>query len=377
VVHQFSDSALAGPRPNVVVVILESFSAAYSAKLTGGREGTMPFLDSLMGEGLSFEHAYANGRRSIDGIPAILAAMPELMNEAFIASPYAQQPFTSLPGLLKSEGYRTSFFHGGHNGTMGFDVFARIAGIDRYVGFDEYPDKSHDDGIWGILDRPFLQFFTGELDKEQQPFLSVMFTLTSHHPYKLPEEEAKRFAGDGKSRKIEPTLRYTDDALRQFFATSSHMPWYKNTLFVITADHTADLKRDGQVIREAQDYWVPLVFYMPGRLQPATDDRVVQHIDILPTVLHVIGYSKPFFSFGHSTLAAERPPIAVSSSNGIYMAIGDGPRQLKFDGEKKLPPPITMTQVPDTRDMEPYLKAAIQQFNGRLLSGDLVVTPAP
>ncbi len=372
VIHQFADSAIAGARPNVVVIILESFSAAYSERLSGHAGRCMPFLDSLMGTGLNFEHAYANGRRSIDGLPAILASLPELMNEAFVASRYAQLPFTSLPGVLKEEGYRTSFYHGGHNGTMGFDGFARQAGIERYVGYDEYPDRSDDDGTWGVLDRPFLQFFAQELQKEQQPFFSTLFTLTSHHPYKLPDPVAARFAGG--DHRIEPTLRYADDALRRFFATVRGSKWFRNTLFVITADHTADLKRDGQLVRDERDYWVPLLFYMPERIEPGADDRVVQHIDILPTVLHLIGHHGRFFSFGHSVLQADRPPIAISSSNSIYMAIGSGRRQLKFDGEHVLPPPATAADAP-TRDMEPWLKAAIQQFNGHLLRGDLTAKP--
>lgn len=373
VMHQFSESAIAGARPNVVVVILESFSAAYSERLSGHAGRCMPFLDSLMGAGLNFERAYANGRRSIDGLPAILASLPELMNEAFVASRYAQEPFTSLPGLLRAEGYATSFFHAGHNGTMGFDVFARQAGIERYVGYDEYPDRSDDDGTWGILDRPFLQFFAHELNKEQQPFFSTVFTLSSHHPYKLPTQEIEHFAG-GEHR-IEPTLRYADDALRRFFTTARTMAWFPNTLFVITADHTADLKRDGQLIRDERDYWVPLLFYMPARIKPSRNELVVQHIDILPTVLQMTGHRGRFFSFGHSAIAATRPPIAISSSNGIYLAIGSDRRQLKFDGEHVLPPPAAADRMPDTRDMEPWLKAAIQQFNGHLLRGELMAKP--
>lgn len=393
VVHQFSPAptapvdtlardsirpALVRPkRPNVVVIVLESFSALYSGRLAGG-EGYMPFLDSLMGQGLYFTNAYANGRRSIDGIPAILAGMPQWMDEAFITSSYASLPFSSLAGILGGEGYRTSFYHGGRNGTMGFDGFARSAGFERYVGMNEYANGEADfDGHWGVRDRPFLQFYAQELGREEQPFLSTVFTLSSHHPYHLPPAEAARFGGGTQA--IHPTLRYTDDALRQFFATARTMPWFANTLFVITADHTADLERSGQQGNKPIDYWVPLAFVAPGFLPPGKDDRIVQHIDILPTVLRLIGHSKPFFAFGHDALDRTVPPYAIWSNNGLY-SITSEHQQLRFNGEAVLDitPLGTDGHIDnlEAADMERRLKAAIQQFNGRLLRGDLTLRPS-
>ena len=365
-------------KPNVVVIILESFSAVYSGRLNGG-EGYMPFLDSLMGQSLNMTHAYANGRRSIDGVPAILASIPELMDESFITSPYASNPFTSLASVLANDGYRTSFFHGGRNGTMGFDGFAHSAGFERYIGMNEYDNGKADfDGSWGVRDRPFLQFYARALNKEQQPFMSTLFTLSSHHPYELPAEEAARFAGG--TMPIHPTLRYADDALREFFSTARTMPWFKNTLFVITADHTADIERTGLNSDKAIDYWVPIVYYMPERIGPHQQDRVTQQIDILPTALELIGYSKPFFSFGHSAVRPHSQPYAVVSSNGVYNIIGDHV-QVQFDGEQVLGAIPLDTAGKDliplrAAEMELYLKAAIQQFNGHLLRNALVAPTA-
>src|SRR5690606_21037609 len=99
---------------------------------------------------------------------------------------------------------------------------------------------------------------------------------------------------------IHATLRYTDDALRQFFATARTMNWYANTIFVITADHTADLERTGRHGDKPIDHWIPLVVHAPGRLAPDRIEDVVQQIDILPLVLQLAGHEAPFFSFGHS-----------------------------------------------------------------------------
>ncbi|MBL0127534.1 MAG: sulfatase-like hydrolase/transferase [Flavobacteriales bacterium] len=362
------NGAMVGGRPNVVVIILESFSAAYSAELTGGT-GYMPFLDSLMRQSLNYTKAYANGRRSIDGIPAITAAIPELMDEAFITSAYAQTKFTSLANVLGEEGYHTSFFHGGRNGTMGFDGFAKSAGYERYVGMNEYPGQKDYDGSWGIWDRPFLQFFATELGREQQPFFSTVFTLSSHHPYHLLPEDEKRFAGG--TLKIHASLRYTDDALREFFATAAQQPWFANTLFVITADHTADIERTGQHYSEATDYHVPLLYFMPSHIQPRTEERVTQHIDILPTVLDLVGYDKPFFSFGKSALRDERMACMVTASTGTYLII-DQEGAVQIAGAQLDDDEIASGDA--RRDsLERQLQAAVQQFHNHLLKNELVL----
>ena len=379
--HHYNDTFNLPGQPNVVVVILESFSAAYSAELSG-EEGYMPFLDSLMGESLNMTRAYANGRRSIDGLPAIVSSIPELMDEAFISSPYASLPFTSLANTLGPKGYTTSFYHGGRNGTMGFDGFIRSAGFSRYVGLNEYTgDPVDHDGHWGVRDKAFLQFWAQELDKEKEPFLSCAFTLSSHHPYELTDEDTERFAGG--TQKIHPTLRYADDALRRFFGTVRTMPWYANTLFVITADHTADIDRSGQNYNKATDYWVPLLYHMPGRIGVQQQERITQHIDIVPTVLDLLGYEEPFFSFGHSALRPDGPPYAVMASNGIYQCIGDR-FQLQFDGTHVVgisaltsseTGPLGEPKALVGADMTQRLQAAIQQFNGHMIRGELVERP--
>ncbi|HRH36742.1 MAG TPA: LTA synthase family protein [Flavobacteriales bacterium] len=362
--HQYQHvDTIASPkvRTNVVVIILESFSAAYSAKLSHKDEGYMPFLDSLMDRSITCTRAFANGRRSIDGIPAITASIPELMDEAFITSNYAQSRFTSLANILGAEGYSTSFFHGGRNGTMGFAGFTKSAGYQRYVGMNEYNNEADYDGSWGIWDRPFLQFYAHELGKEKEPFLSTLFTLSSHHPYKLLPEDAARFKGG--THEIHPSLRYSDDALRQFFATASKQPWFDRTLFVITADHTADLDRTGQNYSEAIDYWVPLLYFMPKTIAPMEMDRVTQHIDILPTTLDLLGYSMSFFSFGSSALRNERAAVAVTHTTGGYLAI-DTAGVLRFDGR---------TSDGTSEKKQRVLEAAIQQFNNRMLKNELTV----
>ncbi|HEX8546362.1 MAG TPA: sulfatase-like hydrolase/transferase, partial [Cytophagaceae bacterium] len=151
-----------GPKTNdnVVIIVLESFSAEYVG-VDNKYQGFTPFLDSLSKEGLYYSNHYANGTTSIEALPAILASVPSLMSESYITSIYQTNEVHGLGEILGSQNYHTSFFHGGKNGTMGFDVFAKNAGFKQYFGLNEYPNKEVDyDGNWGIFDEPYLQYFS-------------------------------------------------------------------------------------------------------------------------------------------------------------------------------------------------------------------------
>src|SRR5690606_14279042 len=139
--------------------------------------------------------------------------------------------------LLGEKGYETAFFHGAPNGSMGFSAYMQLAGIKNYYGKNEYNNDDDFDGIWGIWDEPFMQFMAKKLDTFKQPFFSSFFSLSSHHPFKVPEHYAGKFP-KGQLPLHEP-IGYVDNALRQFFNTASKSEWYKNTLFVIVADHAS------------------------------------------------------------------------------------------------------------------------------------------
>lgn len=283
-------SLIEGLRPqspqNVVIIILESFSLEYMGKVNGD-QGYTPFLDSLAEKSLFFQHAVANGRRSIEGVPAILTGIPTLMDEPFITSAFAGDKMIKLPEILKSKGYHTSFFHGGQNGTMYFDSFTKGLGIDNYFGAREYPKAEDNDGTWGIYDEPFFQFFAGMLTSFPQPFFSAIFSLSSHQPYKIPDQYQKQFP-EGPLP-ILKAVAYADDSLRKFFEKAAQQPWYHNTLFVITADHTQmsyrkDFKND------ISKYRIPILFFHPNQKWPVLDPQeVVQQIDIPVSILDYLG----------------------------------------------------------------------------------------
>lgn len=308
-----------GAQTNVVIVIMESFGSEYTA--AGGDPSYTPFLDSLAKKSLYFPKAYANARRSIEGIAAIMAGLPALMNEPFVSSQFTSNEFIGLGTVLKEKGYHTAFFHGGMNGTMYFDSFTQSAGLDHYFGLNEYPERTRDfDGTWGIWDGPFFNWTVEQISQFPSPFLASVFSLSSHHPFRVPPGTEAQYP-EGPIE-ILKSVRYADDALKDFFAKASQQPWYGNTLFVITADHTS-LHFRPEFDNVLGSYWVPVLFYHPRVQWPSLEpQRVVSQVDIMPTILDVLGESpSKQMPFGQS-IFREGERFAVNFLDGVYYLFG-------------------------------------------------------
>jgi len=317
---------------NVVIIILESFTKETFKILNpnlenGNYPGYAPFLDSLMQESLYFTNAYANGRKSMDALPAINSSIPASQTP-FILSNKSDKTVHGLASCLKQKGYETMFFHGSHNETMGFADFCKSADIDKYYGLDEYPYTTDFDGTWGIFDEPYLNYMAKELDQCKKPFFASVFTLSSHNPYVVPQKYKDKFpkGTDG----IHETMHYTDHALRQFFRTASKMSWYQNTLFVITADH-AVTPWHKEYATSANAFAIPLMFYAPGKELKGKREESAQQIDIYPTVLNYLNYDQKFRSVGHDLLDPNTEKFAVAIINQCYQMI-QGDYLLLFDG---------------------------------------------
>lgn len=307
---------------NVVMILLESFGKSYTA--LGGRKSFTPFLDSIMTQSLVFDNAYANAYRSADGIPACVASIPNFGNEPFATSPYAGNQIDALPGLLKDQGFTTSFFHGGTNGTMSFDVFCKNAGFQSYYGRTEYANDQDYDGTWGIWDEPFLQFVAQKLTTQKQPFFSTVFTLSSHEPFAIPNKYTHEPFAQLKG--IQRGISYSDMALRKFFETASKQAWFKNTLFVITADHNFLACQDSlnYYNQGIGLYAIPVIFYHPSdKSLQGTNSKVFQQIDLMPTILDYLKYPHTFFSLGKSANDSLQKPFAATRMTGYQQFIQD------------------------------------------------------
>jgi phosphoglycerol transferase MdoB-like AlkP superfamily enzyme len=370
---------------NVVVIILESIGREYIGKYNPhlrdqGYEGYTPFLDSLIDQGLMFRYSFSNGRKSIDVLPSVLASIP-MMVEPYVLTPYSSNRINSFATLLKPKGYHTSFFHGAPNGSMGLQAFTKMAGFDKYVGMIEYDNSSHFDGMWGVWDEEFLQFFAQQLNELPNPFFSSIFTVSSHHPFKVPERYEGVFPQG--TLPIHQCVGYTDYALRRFFEKVSKMPWFENTLFVITADHPNE-PYFPEYKTTIGVYSVPIVFYRPDGSLAGVSDRIMQQIDILPSVLGYLNYDEAYFAFGTNAFDSNSNPYAISYTNSTYQLVNND-YLLLFDGEKTigtfdfktdrlLKQNILNRVGTEAADNEKLIKAIIQQYNNRMIDDKLVLT---
>jgi len=357
---------------NIVIIIVESLSADYTG-VGHPRHGYTPFLDGLAERGIYFKNSFADGRRSIDAPPSILAGLPHLRDETFYCTQFKH--LHGIGSLLKEHGYNTSFFHGGRNGTMSFDTFSRRMGFDDYYGLNEYPKPEDSDGIWGIYDEPYLQYVARQLSARRQPFASVVFTLSTHNPYQIPPQHKGKFP-EGELP-IHRTVAYFDYALKKFFESAEKLPWYKNTLFIITGDHIGPPKANP--VRMIDSYRVPLVFFHPGRQLPKVNpDRIAQHVDIGPSVLEFLGIATDkVLPFGHSIFDPSYDGLAFGQKGDDYwIADKDYYLEYRFNGpgklfaSAKLDAPIA--DKPDVKErLERKLKAYVQWFNNGLAEDNL------
>jgi phosphoglycerol transferase MdoB-like AlkP superfamily enzyme len=302
---------------NVVVLILESYSKEFTG--IGGLKSYTPFLDSLMNHAFVCNNAFANGYRSAEGIPAIISGIPSIQEEPFTTSPYGANRITTIPNLLSAKGYSSTFYHGGSNGTMSFDLFAKNAGYDRYIGRDEYPNDVDYDGVWGIWDEPFLQFCNKDISKNlKEPFVASIFTISSHPPYKVPSKY--RTSLPKGTLPIHQPIAYTDLALRRFFESSQTQKWFQNTLFVIVADHCSPLSEDDYYHYKQGRFAIPIVYFSPSDSSlKGNTNELTQQIDILPSVMDYLGYNDSFFAFGNSIFSKVKNRFTIQQWSGSQL----------------------------------------------------------
>ena len=388
-IRQPADSTKTFKKKNVVVIIIESFGreyiGAYNKHLDGGRyKGYTPFADSLIAHSLTFTHSYCNGRKSIDGMPSILSSIPMFV-EPFFLSPFSNNAISGIADCLNGKGYKTAFFHGAERGSMGFMAFARATKFQEYYGREDFVadkrtvgDKAFD-GWWGISDEPFLQYMNLKLSEMPQPFMAAVFTLSSHHPFRVPDPYKEVYKEEELA--IHKVIRYTDNALRLFFESAKKEPWFENTIFAITSDHT-NMSNHEEYKTDLGGFCSPVIFYDPtGEMGVGMRDAIAQQIDIMPTILGYLGYDQPYMGFGIDLLNTPAEDTwAVNYLNGIYQYVKYG-YVLQFDGQNtkavfrlddSLMKQNLLGKVPEQQQMELELKAIIQQYMERMSQNRLL-----
>ena len=370
---------------NVVVLILESFTkevvGSLNRELEGGHyKGYTPFLDSLIRVSYTWQYSFANGTKSIDAIPSVIAGVPSLV-QPFVLSRYSLNDMEGLAATLKKKGYDAGFFHGAPNGSMGFDAITNMLSIKKYFGQNEYGKKEDSDGFWGIPDELFLNYCAKNFSQLKEPFIASVFTLSSHHPYILPPQYATTFKGGPNP--LYKCIEYSDFSLRLFFKEASRQPWYKNTLFVLTADHSLPSNDHKEYITSTGLFSIPIIFHQPNSQLIGLDSTLMQQIDIFPTVLGYLHYDAPYFAFGSDRFHAEKQPFVVNYENGYYQFM-EGDYLLQSDG-KSLLAAYRFKEDPQYRrnlvggadtirdDHFRRFKAFLQQYNNRMVENRLTI----
>ena len=371
-------------KKNVVVLIVESFGREYIGALNknlenGQYKGYTPNVDSLISKSITFTRSFCNGRKSIDGMPSILSSIPMFV-EPFFLTPSSMNHVSGIASLLAGEGYETAFFHGAQRGSMGFMAFARSTGFQQYYGREDYDEDKRFggdddfDGMWAIWDEPFLQYYATKMSEMKEPFMTAVFTASSHHPYEIPKKYKDVYPEEGII--MHKCIRYTDMAIGKFFETASKQPWFNNTIFVMTSDHT-NMSDHDYYQTDLGGFCSPIIIYEPGNpdCQPEMQDKIAQQIDILPTVMGMLHYPKPYFGFGIDVLnTSAEDTWAVNYLNGIYQYVKHG-HVLQFDGQQtkavyaltdSLMQHDVKGKVPQQQQMERELKAIIQQYMERM-----------
>lgn len=382
-------------KKNVVILIVESFAQEFigglNKDLDGGTyKGYTPWADEMLDSCMWFDQMIANTYYSIDAPPAVFSSIPRA-ERPFVVSPHSVNHVSSLAGELKNLGYTSAFFHGADNESLGFNAFTRQVGFDRYYGQNEfYADprfggRAEFDGTWGVWDEPFLQYFCATLSELPQPFMAGVFTLSSHHPFKVPDKYADTFVDEGEFE-LHKCIRYTDYSLRQFFEEARKQPWFANTIFVICADHTSSKRTHAEYKNEMGNFRIPILFYDPsGELPRGRQPGIAQQIDIMPTVLGFIGYDRPYIAFGKDLLKTAPEDTWAINWNSLPMYI-KGDYLMIFDGNNvtalynyRLDPmqktDLKGTGLPEEAAMERDIKAIVQSYLQRMNSDNVTVKP--
>lgn len=315
---------------NIIIFVMESFSKEHSKfycpELYPDSEGYTPFLDSLMKESYTFTNAFANGLKSIEALPSILTSIPSY-KKPFVMMPQSLGLMEGLPKLLSKEAYQTAFFCGTEKNSMFFEAYASMTGIETFFSKEDYEadylvNVNTIEPFWGVYDMHFYQFMADKIQQMPQPFFISVFNLTSHHPYTLPPDYADKMP-KGHTL-VQPCVAYTDLSLRKLFERIQHEPWFTNTIFVFVADHVSPEKYAKQTKTLKGSAAIFYFIYAPGSALKGLDSTTTQQLDVMPTLLGLIGYNKPYFAFGRDVFnEKERFPMATNYMNEVYQCIGD------------------------------------------------------
>ncbi len=300
---------------NVVVIVEESLSAEYLG-VFGSTRGLTPNLDKLAKKSLLFTHIYATGTRTVRGLEAITLSLPPLPGTSIIKRS-KNENFFSWGSLMKTKGYDTKFIYGGYGYFDNMNYFFSHNGFDIVDRSDFAEGQTTFANAWGVCDEDLFKKVIQEAEKSHnagKPFFSMVMTTSNHRPYTYPDGKIEIASGTGRSGGV----KYADYAIGRLIEKAKQQPWFKNTVFVIIADHCA--ASAGKTDLPAKRYEIPMLVYAPSHLKPGRVDKMASQIDVAPTVLGLLNMSYRTKFFGKNVLKME--PFQERAFISTYQKLG-------------------------------------------------------
>ena len=307
---------------NIVMISVESLSAefldSYGGK-NGELKGLTPELDKLGKAGMKFDRLFATGTRTVRGLEALSLGTPPIPGQAIVRRPHNDH-LSTMGELLKHQGFSTFFFYGGHGFFDNMNAYY-AANNYRVIDRTDIPkDKVGFENVWGVADEYLFDHAIRTLDDKSdkgtdgKPFFAQIMTTSNHRPYTYPDNRIDIPSPGGR----DGAVKYTDYAIGKFIRDASKKPWFKDTLFVIVADHCASAA--GKTRLPVTGYHIPMIFYAPALLKPSVFSPMVSQIDIAPTLMEVLGKNGSAQFFGRSVFEPGRLTERAFISN--YQALG-------------------------------------------------------
>lgn len=300
---------------NVILISVESLSASFVGAY-GGSQGLTPNIDELARDGIKFERVFATGTRTVRGLEALSLGTPPIPGQAIVRR-LKNEHLSTIGELLEHQGFSPFFFYGGYGY---FDNMNAYFGVNDYRVLDrtDFPKETvMFENVWGVADEFLYDNVIRTFDKEaatDKPFFAHIMTTSNHRPYTYPDGRIDIPSPGGRAGAV----KYTDYAIGKFIRDAKARPWFKDTLFVIVADHCASVA--GKAKLPVEGYRIPLVFYAPALLKPASYKHIVSQIDIAPTLVKILGMHDDDHFFGRNLFEKEASPERAFISN--YQALG-------------------------------------------------------
>jgi phosphoglycerol transferase MdoB-like AlkP superfamily enzyme len=321
-------------RYNLVILLMESWTAKYIDSFSGNHYGVTPNFDKLAKDGIKFINFYANGQRSVEGIAAVLTGVFTLPGLPYLGKGLELSDIVRIGRLLKAYGYHSIFIQTSKRRSFRMDGIASALGFDEYYGEEDIPMllkyNETEKPAFGY-DYEGLMFLKKKLDEIKKPFIAFFFSGTTHPPFVLLDKRWEKFPHDPEGLNgYLNTLYYSDWALGKFFESARKSSWFKDTIFIITGDHTVANFRSQN---SKENHWVPLLIYAPYILPSATIKKISSHLDILPTIIDLLNLKIPYTALGRSLFSNNSENFAIFNE-GNMLGILNKEGYLKCVGKK-------------------------------------------